>query len=843
MANRVPRSTAKNYWAVPVEEMVAALSSSAEGLSASVAAARRPSGPGAARKPSRLRRDIDLFGRQFKSPIIMMLMGASMLSLFLGEHVDGLIIFTIVLVSGLLGFFQERGAQNAVENLLALIRVTSTVIRSGEKVQVAASEVVAGDVVLLSAGSTVPADAVIIESKELFVDEAPLTGETAPAEKHTGVAPEECVISKRTNCVFQGTHVISGFAKVLAVRTGKDTEFGKISEHLAKRAPETEFEHGIKTFGYFLMEVTFVLVFVIFAVNVFLRRPVLDSFMFSLALAIGLTPQLLPAVISVNLAAGARRMAAAKVIVKRLSSIETFGSMNLLCSDKTGTITEGVLRFEAAVDLDGNASDFVKKLAFINSSLETGFVNPMDQALREQAAVDISGYEKLDEIPYDFDRRRLSVLVSGGEGNGNLLITKGSMETVLAVCDTVDGDKTQKRMAEITSKGQRAIGIAYKNISSSRVAAADEKNMTFAGLLAFTDPPKEGIDQTIRDLNGLGVRLKIITGDNAMVAHAMARRLGLETPRIMTSSELRHLGGLPLARFANNVDVFAEVEPAQKEQIIIALKRAGNVVGYLGDGINDAPALHAADIGISVNNAVDVAKEAAQIVLMEHDLEVLVDGIRQGRVTFANTMKYIFLATSANFGNMFSMAGASMFLPFLPLLPKQILLTNLLTDLPEMTIATDAVDPETVERPRRWNIGEIRSFMIIFGLISSLFDYATFLCLLFLLHGSVEQFRTGWFVESVVSASLAVLVIRTRRSVFASRPSRLLVGATLLVIVLTCAFPFVWHIRLLGFAPLTWQYYATIAALVAGYLLTAELAKAVIRAHRPDPYKQRMQPS
>jgi Mg2+-importing ATPase len=814
-----------HYWAVPTEQVVGSLKATTAGLSQAEAAERLAAMPSDEKKQSKLLRDFDLFVGQFKSPIIMLLMIAAVLSFFLGEKVDCLIIFIIVMVSGLLGFFQEQGAENAVEGLLSLIQVNCKVIRDGKELEVPTHAVVPGDVIVLSAGSTVPADAIIIESKELFVDEAPLTGETLPAEKHAGKSDDDCPLSRRSNCVFQGTHVISGYAKILAVFTGKDTEFGKISSRLNKRGPETEFERGIKTFGYFLMEVTFVLVIVIFAVNVFLHRPVLDSFMFSLALAIGLTPQLLPAVISVNLATGARRMANAKVIVKRLSSIETFGSMNLLCSDKTGTITEGVLSFEGALDVDGKPSDYVKKLAHINASLETGFVNPMDQALREQAATDIAGYTKLDEIPYDFTRKRLTVLVSDGSNQGNLLITKGALSNVLSVCDTEYGDKPQKLMEELSEQGKRTIGVAYRRINAERVNVADEQNMTFAGVLAFSDPPKKSIVATIENLNKLGVKLKVITGDNAMVAQAVARQVGLHNPKIMTSTEMHSLDGEALARRVNDVDVFAEVEPSQKEQIILALKRAGNVVGYVGDGINDAPALHAADVGISVNNAVDVAKEAAQIVLMEHDLQVLVEGIRQGRMTFANTMKYIFLATSANFGNMFSMAGASLFLPFLPLLPKQILLTNLMTDFPQMTIATDDCDAEQIEKPRRWNIKEIQSFMLVFGLISSIFDYATFIALITLLHGTVEQFRTAWFVESVVSASLAVLVIRTRRSVFASKPSKLLVLATAFVILLTCALPFVKHISVLGFAPLTWHYYVMIAALVAGYMLTAELAK------------------
>ena len=526
-----------------------------------------------------------------------------------------------------------------------------------------------------------------------------------------------------------------------------------MSERLKLRPQETDFEHGIRQFGYFLMEVTLVLVVAIFAINVYLARPVLDSFLFSLALAVGLTPQLLPAIISINLAHGAKRMAQEKVIVKRLASIENFGSMNVICADKTGTLTEGIVHLQSALDVAGAPSDKVLLYAYLNAFYETGFTNPIDEAIRTHRQFDVSGYQKQDEIPYDFLRKRLSILVS--HDDTQLMVTKGALANVLAVCssaETEDGivdigavrEPIQKHFEEYSHKGFRTLGVAYRNMETgSRISKDNEAGMTFLGFLVLFDPPKPNMIETIGSLKNLGVSLKIITGDNHLVAANVSRQMGLAKTKIITGPDLLQMSDGALLKQVVDVDVFAEIEPNQKERIILALRKAGNVVGYMGDGINDASALHAADVGISVESAVDVAKDAADIVLLEKELGVLVQGVREGRTTFANTLKYVFMATSANFGNMFSMAGVSLFLPFLPLLPKQILLTNLLTDFPEMTIATDRVDNEMVDYPRRWDNKVIRKFMITFGLVSSVFDYVTFGVLLIILHAPQDQFRTG----------------------------------------------------------------------------------------------------
>jgi len=787
-------------------------------------------------KPKKKSDALTLLLAQFKSPIILILIFAAGLSFFLHNPIDAVIILVIVLVSGFLGFWQERGAVNAVEKLYAIVQIRATVVRDGDSKEVPIEEVVPGDIVFIKASDVIPGDCLLLESRDLFVDEAALTGETYPVEKSIGTLPPETPLSQRTNSLFMGTHVVSGSARAVVIRTGKETEFGKVSERLKLRPPETEFERGVRRFGYLLMEITLVLVIAIFAINVYFARPVLESFLFALALAVGLTPTLLPAIISINLAHGAKRMALNKVIVKRLASIENFGSMNVLCSDKTGTLTEGVVKLHSALNVDGHESEKVLLYAFLNASYETGFMNPIDEAIRKYRPFDLSGYQKLDEVPYDFIRKRLSILIS--KGDTHLMVTKGALSNVLAVCSsaeiaegrivdivTVKG-QVQQHFEELSRKGFRTLGVAYKDaVSDTVITREQETDMTFLGFLILFDPPKPGIIETIRELKHLGVSLKIITGDNRLLATNVSQQVELLNPHILTGGDLHQMSDEALLKRVNDVDVFAEVEPNHKERIILALKKAGHVVGYMGDGINDASALHTADVGISVDSAVDVAKEAADIVLLEKDLNVLVQGVREGRMTFANTLKYVFMASSANFGNMFSMAGASLFLPFLPLLPKQILLTNLLTDFPEMTIATDSVDRELVEKPRRWNIQFIRNFMLTFGILSSVFDYLTFGVLLLILHATMDQFRTGWFLESVISASITVLVIRTRKSFFRSKPGKYLLMATLLIVVVTILFPFTPIAELLGFQPLPMTILLVIGIIVVLYIIAAEITK------------------
>jgi len=834
------------FWAAAAPALTLSLESTAQGLSKDEAA-RRLAVHGKNLLKTKKRTDTAaLLLSQFSSPIILILVFAAFLSFFLGDLPDAVIILAIIGISGILGFWQERGAAHAMEKLIEIVEVRATVLRDGSEAEIPLEAVVPGDVALLRAGDTIPGDCRILASRDLFVDEAALTGETFPVDKMEGVLPADTPLAGRTNALFMGTHVVSGTARALVVHTGLATEFGRISERLQARPPETDFETGVRRFGFLLMEITLFIVMVIFGFNVYLRRPVMESFLFAMALAVGLTPQLLPAIITVNLSHGARRMARQRVIMKRLASIENFGSMNILCADKTGTITEGDVRLHGALDIDGNPSERVLLHAFLNSSFETGFPNPIDDAVRAAGGFDITGYEKLDEVPYDFVRKRLSVLVA--KDGGHRMITKGAFAHVLDVCTTADSPgggtldmaaasgKIRARFEDLSRQGFRVLGVAVRERgAAASIGKESEEDMTFLGFLVFEDPPKAGIADTITKLRDLGVGLKILTGDNGIVAASIGRQVGLDDSKVMTGVDLRTMSDEALARRLTEVQILAEIEPNQKERIIRALKRGGNVVGYMGDGINDASALHAADVSISVESAVDVAKEAADIVLLGRSLDILIDGVKEGRKTFANTMKYVFMATSANFGNMFSMAGASLFLPFLPLLPKQILLTNLLTDFPEMTISTDSVDDELVERPQRWDIRYIRNFMIVFGVLSSVFDYLTFGALLFVLHAAPETFRTGWFMESVISASLIVLVIRTRQPFFRSPPGRLLVLATMTVAAATLILPFTPLGTLFGFIPIPMEFIGLMGAIVAFYVLSAEVAKRLFYARLEAP--------
>jgi len=771
---------------------------------------------------------------QLASPIVVILLAATVLAFFLGDASDAGIVLAIVAASATLGVWQEHGASEAVQRLLAQVATRAQVVRDGETREVPIAEVVPGDVALLSAGRSVPGDGVLLEARDLFVSEAALTGESEPAEKAPGPSPKETPLARRSGAVFLGTHVISGAARMLVIRTGPRTELGRVAAHVATRAPETDFERGLRRFGYLLMEVTLLLVLGIFAANVAFHRPVLESLMFSLALAIGLTPQLLPAIVAVNLARGASRMAAEKTIVRRLASIENLGSMTILCCDKTGTLTEGRLTFEGAVDADGSESERVRRLAFLNAAHETGYASPLDEALRGLKVCAVEPAQKRDEIPFDFVRRRLSVLL---DVEGGLLITKGAVAAVLDACESVetsagvvplDGQRDAIRagFARACEDGLRVIAVAYRALPGvSRVTRDDERTMTFAGLVRFHDAPKADVRSALDELGGLGVTVKIVTGDNAIAARALARAIGLPDAVIKTGADIRAAAASALPALSRTVDVFAEVEPTQKEQIVAALRRSGHVVGFIGDGINDAPALHAADVGISVAGAADVAREAADIVLLEKELGVVARGLREGRRTFANTLKYVFMATSANFGNMFSMAGASLFLPFLPLMPKQVLLTNLLTDLPEMAIASDNVDDEATAKPQHWDIRLVRHFMVAFGLLSSVFDYLTFGALLFVFGAQPVTFRTGWFIESVVSAASVVLVVRSRRPLGRSRPGRSLVRATVFCLCATVMLPFSPLAHPLGLAPPRLALLLLIGAIVLVYIGAAELLK------------------
>ncbi len=829
------QQTIDNFWSVAIEDVFDKLSCTDSGLSGTTAKERlKFYGPNTLKGTSHAT-GFMLFLSQFKSPITLLLIVAALLSTGMGDFTDALIILVIILISSFLSFWQERGAARATDELLKMVQIRCRIMREGREMEMPVEMVVPGDIVVLSAGDIIPGDGLILNSQELFIDEAAFTGETFPVEKKAGVLAADTPLSKRTNTLLMGSHVISGTAKVLIVRTGINTEFGKISDRLRLKPPETEFEKGMRHFGYMLMEITLILVIVIFAINMLLHRPVLNSFMFSLALAVGLTPQLLPAIITINLSVGARAMAKKKVIVKRLASIENFGGMNILCSDKTGTITEGKVTIKDSLDISGRHSDKVLHYAGLNAALQQGFRNPIDEAIC-QVYKPSPDYRVQTEVPYDFIRRRLTVQVK--TGNENFAVTKGALDFVLNICDTVETEsgvvplldgqlKTIRDQYQLLStEGYRVLGVAYKTTSETQnFTREDEKNMTFLGFITLFDPPKKNMRETLARLKYLGIKLKLITGDNALVADNIARQIGLENPVILTGAQIRQMSDAALRNQVVAADIFAEVEPNQKERIIVYLKKAGNVVGFMGDGINDAPALHTADVGISVDSAVDVAKEAADIVLLDQDLGVLIDGVLIGRKTFTNTMKYVFMATSANFGNMFSMAGASLFLPFLPLLPKQILLMNMLTDFPEMTIPTDRVDAVSIERPLHWNISFIKRFMLAFGLLSSVFDYLTFGILIITMKSTEKTFQTGWFVESVISATLIVLVVRTRLSFFKSLPGRFLMIATGLVSLFVLFLPLTSLAVIFGFDRLPISFYFWMLGIVGAYITSAELLK------------------
>ena len=825
------------FWQYGAKDVLAELQSTDTGLSVAEAS-RRLSALGSKKKEkSRLLKDVILFFSQFKSPLTLLLVAAVILSAFLGETSDVFIILFILLATGIMGFIQERHAGLAVEKLRSIIRSKVKVMRDNETVNLYAEEIVPGDILLFSAGDIIPADCLLLQENDLHANEATLTGETYPAEKEPGAIAADTGMSKRTNVLFEGTSVVSGTGKALTVLTGKDTVFGTISASLSKPPEETAFEKGIRKFGYLLMQITIVLAVIILAVNIYFHRPLVDSLLFGLALAVGMAPELLPAIMTIAMSSGSKRMAKQKVIVKKLSSIQNLGEINLFCSDKTGTLTEGVLQISGITGIDGNENTKVKQLAFLNAFFETGFSNPMDDALKSMKNISADGYQKTDEIPYDFIRKRLSVAVV--KDGRYQLISKGAIDNIVSICDRVllaDGTASditahKKTIADLylqySSKGFRTIGVCYKDCTEKiKLTKDDEVQMIFAGFVLLVDPVKAGVTDVIRELNRNGVQLKIITGDNKLVAAYIAEKIGLHTIITIAGNEIAKMSPEALVVQVQKANVFAEIEPQQKESIVKALRKAGNTVAYMGDGINDVAAINAADVGISTNNAVDVAKEAADVVLLEKDLAVLNAGILEGRRTFLNTLKYIYTNTSATFGNMFSMAGAFLLLPFLPMLPQQILMTNFLTDFPYMAVAADNVDEDELTVPQRWNLKQLKNFMIVFGLHSSVFDYLTFF-VLYKLFKSEQVFHTGWFIESICTELLILFVVRTHRSLLKSKPGKLLIALSALGLFITIALPFTPFAAQLGFVVPPLQLLGIISGILVLYVVTADILKLI----------------
>ena len=833
----------QDYWSRPVTDLLAMLGSSLRGLAASDAAAQlRRCGPNSVEEHAEATA-LRLLLRQFESPLVLILLFGALVSLGLRDWLEASIILAIVAGSALLGFSQEYRASNAVAQLRQRLALTVRVRRDGAAGVVPAHAVVPGDVVLLAAGNLVPADGVVLEARDFLVSEASLTGESFPVEKHAGVLPATTPLAARTNCVHLGTSVRSGTAEVLVVRTGRATAFGAIAGRLLAQEEETDFARGVRHFGQLLLRVMFLMVVFVLAVNQLLGRPAIESLLFAVALAVGLSPELLPAIVSVTLSRGARAMARRGVIVRRLEAIENLGSMDVLCTDKTGTLTSGVIELTGTLGPDGAASRKVRDLAYLNAALETGIENPLDQAIvaaaeREGAAVPPDG-RKVDEIPYDFSRRRLTIVVRGPAADTHLIVSKGSYANVLAACSTLataDGERPLDEMVrggldalfrQKGIEGYRVLGVASREVPPKpHYGVQDESGLRFEGFLLFLDAPKPDAQAALASLAALGIRTKIITGDNRFVAGHVAAGVGLDPDAMLTGEQLAGMRDEALWHLAERTDLFVEVDPQQKERIVRALQRTGHAVGYLGDGINDAPALRAADVGISVDQAVDVARESADVIVLRPDLDVLRRGVEDGRRTFANTLKYISITTSANFGNMLSMALATPLLPFLPLAPKQILLNNFLSDGPSIAISTDNVDAERLRSAQRWDVRAVQRFMLVFGVVSTVFDLITFFVLLRAFGSSEAVFQTAWFVVSVLTELIVVLVLRTHGEAWRSRPSALLLWGTVAVSLLAIALPYLDGVAAaFGFVPLSASLLGSLALIVIAYAACTEAAK------------------
>jgi Mg2+-importing ATPase len=839
--------SAHAWWSRPTAALLDELASSDNGLSTAAAtAALERWGPNALHVPPVVD-PLRLVLHQLANPLVLVLVVAAAISAVVHELVDAAVIVAIVVGSTALTVSREHRAATAVEKLRSRLVLRVQALRDGQAREVTAAEVVPGDVVLLAAGALVPADGVLLEATDLFVNQAALTGETYPAEKTVETASSAAPLAERRGAVFQGTSVRSGMGRLLVVDTGRATVYGRIAGELLRRPPESELERGLRGFGYLVARIMMALVLVVFAVNVFDRKPPVDSLLFAMALAVGLSPELLPAILAVNLAHGAQDMARRGVIVRRLNAIESFGSMDVLCLDKTGTLTTGVVALTAALDPEGEPSMAVLNAACLNASLEAGLPNPLDEALRaagEERGLALGGATKLGEVPYDFVRKRLSVGVE--DGGRRQLLTKGAFDGVLTCCTAVAGrvgqrpldealrEALRQRYAAWSDDGLRVLGVAGRELEPGEpVGRSAERAMTFLGFLLFSDPAKPGVAERVAELAALGVELKILTGDNRRVAAHVAHEVGLATSPLLTGEEIDRLRPEALWQRASEAQLFAELDPQHKERLLRALQRGGRIVGFLGDGINDAPALHAADVGISVDDAVDVAKEAADLVLLRPDLGVLREGIAGGRRTFANTMKYLLVTSSANFGNMVSMAVASAGLSFLPLLAKQILLNNFLSDVPALALSGDGVDPELMRRPRHWDLRQVRDSMVVFGLVSSVFDLLLFAFLLWWVHATPEAFRTGWFVASLLTEVAVMLVLRTRRPFYRSRPSAALVGTSAAVAVVAIALPYLpWVSSMLGFTPLPAELMAVMVLVTLLYVAASEAVKrAFYRRH------------
>ncbi|KQX20343.1 MULTISPECIES: magnesium-translocating P-type ATPase [unclassified Sphingomonas] len=828
-----PPGAAAPFWSIAGDQLIHQLHASVEGLSSTEAMARVQSpSPRYGHVPIPLR----LFLGQFRSPLVLILVAGAILALLLREWIDAAIILAIVVGSAVLGFVQEYRASRAIAELRSRLVHQVRVVRDGVEQKLPAEKLVPGDIVALKAGDLIAADGIVLMAKGLSVDEAALSGEAFPVEKSPGVAAPEAALSDRRNAVFQGTSIRSGMGRMLVARVGRDTLFGAIEERLESAERSTEFARGLSAFGTMLVRIMLVVVALVLVASVLLHRPIVESLLFAMALAVAISPELLPAIVSVTLAAGAREMAQHGVLVRRLEAIQNFGGIDVLCTDKTGTLTKGAIALSAAVDAAGVPSVAVLRLAAINSILQTAMESPLDAAIlaaARAASVDVGQAIKTGEIPYDFVRRRFSV-TAALPGCGEVTICKGAVNAVLPHCTALASpqgaipidDACRERLARFAAaKGEAGFRLLA-------VSTGAEGSALLEGFLLFSDPPKHGVKATVAALRRQGIAIKIISGDSRHVSLHVASAIGL-SKIILTGDVLDGLDDAALAERAEATTVFAEIEPQQKERIVRALQHAGRAVGYLGDGINDAPALRAADVGISVDNAVDVARESADIVLLRPDLHIIRLGVEDGRRIFANTLKYISITISANFGNMISMALATLLLPFLPLLPTQILLNNFLSDLPSVAIAKDAVDKESLAEAQHWDVREIRRFMIYFGLISTCFDLLGFAVLRLVMHADTQGFRTSWFLISLLTEIVVLFVLRTRRAFYKSAPSSLLLWSSIFMAGFALSLPYAGSLaRLFEFRSLEPKMLLVSLVVVALYAVVTEVAKR--RFYRGD---------
>lgn len=771
------------------------------------------------------------FLEQFRNPMLLILACAALISFIFGQKIDAAIILIIILFSTVLNVFQEQKADHAAQKLKEHLKTMTTVIRESQKTDIHLQEVVPGDLIFLNAGDLVPADARIMEAKDFFVNQSALTGESFPVEKTSAsLKKEQTELSQLNNIVFSGTNAVTGTATALVLKTGRNTEFGKIAHSLNTAEGATEFTIGIRRFSNLILRTTLVLVMVIFFLNIILKKDILESFLFAVAVAVGLTPELLPMILSVNMSTGSMKMARKGVIVKKLVAIPDFGSMDILCTDKTGTLTQDRIALVKYTDIKGADSEDVLLHAYLNSYHETGISNPMDEAVRKFKHLDVSKYKKIDEIPFDFLRRRMSVVVE--KGKERTLICKGASEEIFSSCRLNAATKTTAKNVyyELSQQGFRVLAIATKTVDRKKkiYEPEDEKEMNLIGFIAFLDPPKAYVREAVQEFAKAGVSIKILTGDNELVTQKICSELQIPVKGVLLGHKIDGLTDDALRVAVEKNTIFARFSPEQKNRVILALQANGHVVGYMGDGINDAPSLRTAHVGISVNNAVDVAKESADIILTKKSLQVLFDGILEGRKTFGNSMKYIMMGVSSNFGNMFSVLGAVIFLPYLPMLPLQILLNNLLYDFSQITIPGDHVDPEYIAKPKRWDMAFVKKFMIMFGLISSCYDFITFYVLYHVFSAGAATFQTGWFIESLATQTLIIHIIRTRKTPFLeSKASLALTISTLFIVCLGWFLPFSPLAGYFYFTALPSKILLSVALIVICYLFTVEIGKRI----------------